>query len=126
MRPIEQTAMYVQDRMGNIQQIRQDRQTRQAYKSLQNAEDSFTRQIQKEELRATPGLINKIRLHHDQRIANRADRKMDKAELDYLKTTQRQIRDINRYYNQAERKSISTYNNYTRAAYNPAPVDYLI
>lgn len=126
MRPIEQTAMYIQDRSNNIQQIRQDRQTRQAYKSLQRAEDSFTRQIQREELRATPGLINKMRLHHDQRIANRADRKMDRAEVDYLKTTQKQIRDTNRYYNQAERKSISTYNNYTRAVYNPDPVNYLV
>ena len=126
MRPIEQAAMYIQDRSNNIQQIRQDRQTRQAYKSLQNAEDSFTRQIQREELRATPGLINKLRLRHDQRIANRADNKMDKAEIDYLKTTQRQVRDTNRYYNQAERKSISTFNNYTRAVYNPEPVNYLV
>jgi hypothetical protein len=93
---------------------------------LQRAEDSFTRQIQREELRATPGLINKMRLHHDQRIANRADRKMDRAEVDYLKTTQKQIRDTNRYYNQAERKSISTYNNYIRAVYNPDPVNYLV
>ena len=126
MRPIEQTAMYIQDKTNNIQQIRQDRQTRQAYKSLQNAEDSFARQIQREELRATPGLINKIRLHHDQRVANRADRKMDRNELEYLRTTQKTVRDINRNYNQAERKSISTYHNYTRAVYNPNPVDYLI
>ena len=62
MRPIEQASMYMKDITSNIQQIRQDRQTRQAYKSLQNAEDSFTRQIQREELRATPGLINKLRL----------------------------------------------------------------
>lgn len=126
MRPIEQAGMYIQDRMDNIQQIRQDRQTRQSYKSLQNTEDSFTRQIQREEVKATPGMINKMKLRHDQRVANRADRKMDRAEVDYLKTTQREIRDTNRYYNQAERKSISTYNNYTRAVYNPDPVDFLI
>lgn len=122
MRPIEQTSMYIQDRINNIQQIRQDRQTRQAYKSLQNAEDAFTKQIQREELKATPGLINKLRLRHDQIVANRADRKMDRAELDYLRTTQRTTRDINRYYNQAERRSISTYNNYTNAVNNQAPV----
>jgi hypothetical protein len=126
MRPIEQAGMYIQDRMDNIQQIRQDRQTRQSYKSLQNTEDSFTRQIQREEVKATPGMINKMKLRHDQRVANRADRKMDRAEVDYLKTTQRETRDTNRYYNQAERKSISTYNNYTRAVYSPDPVDFLI
>ena len=126
MRPIEQASMYMKDITSNIQQIRQDRQTRQAYKSLQNAEDSFTRQIQREELKATPGLINKMKLYHDQRVIDRADRKADRAEVDYLKSTQRTSREINRYNNAAERKSISTYNNYTRATYNPTPVNYLV
>jgi hypothetical protein len=125
MRPIEQASMYVQDKINNLHQAKQDRQTVKAYKSLQSAEDSFTRQIQREEVKATPGIVNKIRLRHDQREANRADRKMDRAEVDYLRTTQKTARDINRYYNQAERKSISTYNNYARATYIPTPVDYM-
>ena len=124
MRIAEQTSMYINDRINNIQQIKQDRQIRETYKDLQKIENSLTRQIQREELKATPGVINKVRLAHDQRVANKADRKVDKAELEYLKDTQRTLRDINRYYNQAERRSIETYKPYTKATYVPSNVDY--
>ncbi|MDY6822109.1 MAG: hypothetical protein SVN78_10875, partial [Deferribacterota bacterium] len=103
---------------------RYDRQISKTYKDLQKIENSLTRQIQREELKATPGVINKVRLAHDQRVANKADRKMDRAELEYLKDTQETLRDINKYNNQAERRSIETYKPYTKATNVSNNVDY--
>ncbi|MDY6821941.1 MAG: hypothetical protein SVN78_10015, partial [Deferribacterota bacterium] len=61
MRIAEQTSMYINDKINNIQQTRYDRQISKTYKDLQKIENSLTRQIQREELKATPGVINKVR-----------------------------------------------------------------
>lgn len=126
MRPIEQTAMYLEDRISNVNAIRQDKTTRQAYKSLQNAEDSFTRQIQREELKGTPGLFNKLRLYHDQRAVRRADNKLDRLEMDALKSNQRTIRDAVSAYEQAERRSLSSYRAYPKADYSNGNLNLVI